>query len=194
MDDAYLDDLRELYRAEGYHELTPRRCARWYRHGRCLAATHDRPTGWRAEDAGAADLGRGRSAVPDRARGTAHALIPHSRLAMIEGAGHTPRRPNGRRSSTASSADSSRPKPGPEVLQVRSTGSCRGPDRPARPSRTRCGRPGSIASYAPGQVAGARAVSRHTSPASRTSRAPPFIIAGQPPGLVRPGVHHPVLP
>ncbi|HVS48210.1 MAG TPA: alpha/beta fold hydrolase [Candidatus Dormibacteraeota bacterium] len=91
MDDAYLDNLRELYSTQGYHDaylatvrslVTPRAV---------FGGQHDvtKRLGelkvpvqliWGADD----------PLFPVAHATRAHALIPHSRLAVIEGAGHTP--------------------------------------------------------------------------------------------------------
>lgn len=90
MDDAYLDNLRELYGAQGYHDaylatvrslVTPN----------ALFGQHDMSKRlnelrvpvqliWGADD----------PLFPIAHAARAHALIPNSRLAIIEGAGHTP--------------------------------------------------------------------------------------------------------
>ncbi len=90
MDDAYLDNLRELYTAEGYHDaylatvrslVTPN----------ALFGQHDMTKRlnelkvpvqliWGADD----------PLFPVAHATRAHTLIPNSRLAIIEGAGHTP--------------------------------------------------------------------------------------------------------
>jgi pimeloyl-ACP methyl ester carboxylesterase len=92
MDDAYLDDLRELYAAEGYHDAY-------------LATVRSLVTPTAVFGPGQHDLTRRLTELqmpvqliwgandplfPVAHAARAHSLIEHSRLAVIEGAGHTP--------------------------------------------------------------------------------------------------------
>lgn len=91
MDDHYLDDLRELYAAEGYHDaylatvrslVTPRALfgAEYDLSGRLHEIKVPLQLIWGADD----------PLFPIAHATRAHALVEHSRLAVIEGAGHTP--------------------------------------------------------------------------------------------------------
>jgi len=91
MDDAYLDDLRELYAAEGYQDAYLATIRSLVTPSDILRGRHDlsrRLTElkipvqliWGASD----------PLFPLAHAERAHSLIGHSRLAVIEGAGHTP--------------------------------------------------------------------------------------------------------
>jgi len=91
MDDRYLDNLRELYAAEGYHDaylatvrslVTPRALfgAQYDVSGRLHEVKVPLQLIWGADD----------PLFPVAHATRAHALVEHSRLAVIEGAGHTP--------------------------------------------------------------------------------------------------------
>ena len=91
MDDAYLDDLRELHSAAGYHDaylatvrslVNPRSLlgAEYDVSGRLHEISSPLLIIWGADD----------PLFPAAHATRAHALAPHSRLALIEGAGHTP--------------------------------------------------------------------------------------------------------
>jgi pimeloyl-ACP methyl ester carboxylesterase len=91
MDDNYLEDLRELYAAEGYHDaylatvrslVTPRALfgADYDLSGRLDEIKIPLQLIWGADD----------PLFPVAHATRAHALVEHSRLAVIEGAGHTP--------------------------------------------------------------------------------------------------------
>ncbi len=91
MDDSYLDNLRELYAADGYHDaylatvrsLVTRRAllgADYDLSGRLPDITVPLQLIWGADD----------PLFPVAHATRAHALAPNSRLAVIEGAGHTP--------------------------------------------------------------------------------------------------------
>ncbi len=91
MDDAYLDNLRELYSAEGYHDAYLA-TVRSLVSPRALFGGHHDATErlkelkmpvqliWGADD----------PLFPLSHADRAHALIPGSKLAVIQGAGHTP--------------------------------------------------------------------------------------------------------
>lgn len=91
MDDAYLDNLRELYAAEGYHNAYLATVRSLVTPGTVLRGKHD-VSGrlgelkipvqlvWGADD----------PLFPVAHAARAHSLIPGSRLTVIEGAGHTP--------------------------------------------------------------------------------------------------------
>jgi pimeloyl-ACP methyl ester carboxylesterase len=90
MDDAYLSDLRDLHQAEGYHRASLATVRSLARPG-ALAPGQDlvsrlRRTGlpvlliWGSED----------PLFPLEHATRAHRDLPGSRLAVIEGAGHTP--------------------------------------------------------------------------------------------------------
>src|ERR1700730_16548663 len=91
MDDAYLDNLRELYAAKGYHDAYVA-TVRWLVTPKAMfGGQHDVTTRltelkmpvqliWGADD----------PLFPVSHAVRAHSLIDHSRLAVIEGAGHTP--------------------------------------------------------------------------------------------------------
>jgi pimeloyl-ACP methyl ester carboxylesterase len=91
MDDRYLSNLRELYAAEGYHDaylatvrslVTPRAIfgAQYDVSGRLHEIKAPLQLIWGADD----------PLFPVSHAIRAHALVEHSRLAVIEGAGHTP--------------------------------------------------------------------------------------------------------
>ena len=91
MDDSYLNNLRELYAADGYHDaylatvrsLVTRRAllgADYDLSGRLPDITVPLQLIWGADD----------PLFPVAHATRAHALAPNSRLAVIEGAGHTP--------------------------------------------------------------------------------------------------------
>jgi pimeloyl-ACP methyl ester carboxylesterase len=90
MSDAYLDDLREMYAAEGYQDAylaTVRSLAnpRSYLGGLDVTRRLDRIKApvliiWGADD----------PLLPVAQARRAHSLLPGSKLAVIEGAGHTP--------------------------------------------------------------------------------------------------------
>jgi pimeloyl-ACP methyl ester carboxylesterase len=91
MDDAYLDNLRELYAAEGYHDAYLATVRSLVTPTAVFGGPHDvtkrlsdlkMPVQliWGADD----------PLFPVAHAARAHALIEHSRLAVIEGAGHTP--------------------------------------------------------------------------------------------------------
>ena len=91
MDDAYLDDLRELYATDDFHNAYLS-TVRSLIHPRALFGGHHDVTTrlneikvplqliWGADD----------PLFPVAQAARAHALVEHSRLAVIEGAGHTP--------------------------------------------------------------------------------------------------------
>jgi pimeloyl-ACP methyl ester carboxylesterase len=91
MDDAYLDNLRELYAAEGYHDAYLATVRSLVTPSAVFGGPHDvtrRLTDlkmpvqliWGAND----------PLFPVAHAARAHSLIEHSKLAVIEGAGHTP--------------------------------------------------------------------------------------------------------
>jgi pimeloyl-ACP methyl ester carboxylesterase len=91
MDDAYLDNLRELYSAEGYHDAYLATVRSLVTPKAMFGGQHDVTTRlcelempvqliWGAND----------PLFPLAHATRAHALIEHSKLAVIEGAGHTP--------------------------------------------------------------------------------------------------------
>jgi pimeloyl-ACP methyl ester carboxylesterase len=91
MDDRYLDNLRELYAAEGYHDaylatvrslVSPRALfgAQYDVSDRLHEIKVPLQLIWGADD----------PLFPVAHATRAHALVEHSRLAVIEGAGHTP--------------------------------------------------------------------------------------------------------
>ena len=91
MDDAYLDDLRELYAAEGYHDAYLATVRSLVTPGSILRGRHDVSERlrelkipvqliWGADD----------PLFPVAHAERAHSLIDRSRLAVIERAGHTP--------------------------------------------------------------------------------------------------------
>jgi pimeloyl-ACP methyl ester carboxylesterase len=91
MDDAYLDNLRELYSAEGYHDAYLATVRSLVRPSALFGGHHDvtKRLGelkipvqliWGADD----------PLFPMAHADRAHSLIAHSRLAVIQGAGHTP--------------------------------------------------------------------------------------------------------
>jgi pimeloyl-ACP methyl ester carboxylesterase len=91
MDDAYLDNLRELYAAEGYHNAYLATVRSLVTAKAVFGGQHDMTTRlnelklpvqliWGADD----------PLFPIAHAARAHALIERSRLTVIEGAGHTP--------------------------------------------------------------------------------------------------------
>jgi pimeloyl-ACP methyl ester carboxylesterase len=91
MDDAYLDNLRELYAAEGYHDAYLATVRSLVAPKALFGGHHDVTKRlnelkvpvqlvWGADD----------PLFPIAHAARAHSLIPNSRLAVIEGAGHTP--------------------------------------------------------------------------------------------------------
>jgi pimeloyl-ACP methyl ester carboxylesterase len=91
MDDAYLDNLRELYAAKGYHDAYLATVRSLVTPKAMFGGQHDVTTRltelkmpvqliWGADD----------PLFPVSHAARAHSLIDHSRLAVIEGAGHTP--------------------------------------------------------------------------------------------------------
>ncbi len=91
MDDAYLDNLRELYAAEGYHDAYLATVRSLVTPQALFGGHHDVTKRlnelkipvqliWGADD----------PLFPVAHAARAHSLIDHSRLAVIEGAGHTP--------------------------------------------------------------------------------------------------------
>lgn len=91
MDDAYLDDLRELYSAQGYHDAYLATVRSLVRPGALFGGHHDVTQRlnelkipvqliWGADD----------PLFPVSHAALAHSLIANSSLAVIEGAGHTP--------------------------------------------------------------------------------------------------------
>jgi pimeloyl-ACP methyl ester carboxylesterase len=91
MDDAYLDNLRELYAAEGYHDAYLATVRSLVRPKALFGGHHDATMRldelqipvqliWGADD----------PLFPLAHATRAHALIKGSKLAVIEGAGHTP--------------------------------------------------------------------------------------------------------
>ena len=91
MDDAYLDDLRELYSAQGYHDAYLATVRSLVRPGALFGGHHDVTQRlnelkipvqliWGADD----------PLFPVSHAALAHSLIGNSSLAVIEGAGHTP--------------------------------------------------------------------------------------------------------
>jgi pimeloyl-ACP methyl ester carboxylesterase len=91
MDDAYLDNLRELYAAKGYHDAYLATVRSLVTPKAMFGGQHDVTTRltelkmpvqfiWGADD----------PLFPVAHAARAHSLIEHSRLAVIEGAGHTP--------------------------------------------------------------------------------------------------------
>ena len=91
MDDAYLDNLRELYAAQGYHDAYLATVRSLVTFKALFNGQHDltRRLGeikipvqliWGADD----------PLFPVSHAARAHTLISHSKLAVIEGAGHTP--------------------------------------------------------------------------------------------------------
>lgn len=91
MDDNYLDNLRELYSAEGYHDaylatvrslVSPRALfgTQYDLSSRLQEIEVPLQLIWGADD----------PLFPLEHATRAHALVEHSRLAVIEGAGHTP--------------------------------------------------------------------------------------------------------
>ncbi|TAN33435.1 alpha/beta fold hydrolase [bacterium] len=91
MDDAYLRDLRELYAAEGYHDAYLATVRSLVTPGALLGARYDL-TGRLSEIKAPVQLiwGADDPLFPTAHAARAHSLIAHSRLAVIEGAGHTP--------------------------------------------------------------------------------------------------------
>ncbi len=91
IDDAYIDDLRELYATDAFRDAYLS-TVRGLVHPKALIAGHHDVTGrlnelkvpvqliWGADD----------PLFPLAHAARAHSLIEHSRLAVIEGAGHTP--------------------------------------------------------------------------------------------------------
>jgi pimeloyl-ACP methyl ester carboxylesterase len=91
MDDAYLDNLRELYAAEGYHNAYLATVRSLVTPKAVFGGQHDMTTRlnelkvpvqliWGADD----------PLFPVAHAARAHSLIERSRLTVIEGAGHTP--------------------------------------------------------------------------------------------------------
>ena len=91
MDDAYLDNLRELYAAEGYHNAYLSTVRSLVTPKAMFGGQHDMTTRlkelkvpvqliWGADD----------PLFPVAHAARAHSLIERSRLTVIEGAGHTP--------------------------------------------------------------------------------------------------------
>ena len=91
MDDAYLDNLRELYAAKGYHDAYLATVRSLVTPKAMFGGQHDVTTRlnelkipvqliWGADD----------PLFPVSHAARAHSLIEHSKLAVIEGAGHTP--------------------------------------------------------------------------------------------------------
>jgi pimeloyl-ACP methyl ester carboxylesterase len=91
MDDAYLDNLRELYAAEGYHNAYLATVRSLVTPKAIFGGQHDMTTRlnelkvpvqliWGADD----------PLFPVAHAARAHSLIERSRLTVIEGAGHTP--------------------------------------------------------------------------------------------------------
>jgi pimeloyl-ACP methyl ester carboxylesterase len=91
MDDAYLDNLRELYSAKGYRDAYLATVRSLVTPKAMFGGQHDVTTRlselkmpvqliWGADD----------PLFPVAHAARAHSLIEHSRLAVIEGAGHTP--------------------------------------------------------------------------------------------------------
>jgi pimeloyl-ACP methyl ester carboxylesterase len=91
MDDAYLDNLRELYAAEGYHNAYLATLRSLVTPKAVFGGEHDMTTRlnelrvpvqliWGADD----------PLFPVAHAARAHSLIERSRLTVIEGAGHTP--------------------------------------------------------------------------------------------------------
>jgi len=91
MDDTYLDHLRELYSAEGYHDaylatvrslVSPKALFGGHHDASKRLSELKMPVQliWGADD----------PLFPISHAALAHSLIPHSRLTVIEGAGHTP--------------------------------------------------------------------------------------------------------
>jgi Predicted hydrolases or acyltransferases (alpha/beta hydrolase superfamily) len=91
MDDAYLDNLRELYAAEGYHDAYLATVRSLVAPKALFGGHHDVTKRlnelkvpvqliWGADD----------PLFPVAHAARAHALIPNSKLSILEGAGHTP--------------------------------------------------------------------------------------------------------
>ena len=91
MDDAYLDDLRELYQADGFHDAYLS-TVRSLIHPRALLGGQHDVTARLGELKIPVQLIWGGSdpLFPLEHATRAHALIPDCKLAVIEGAGHTP--------------------------------------------------------------------------------------------------------
>ena len=91
MDDGYLEDLRELYAADGYHDAYLATVRSLVTLRALLGAEHDLSSRLREIEVPLQLIwGADDPLFPVAHATRAHSLAPHSRLAVIEGAGHTP--------------------------------------------------------------------------------------------------------